>query len=111
MKYKVLKSFKDAEDELKLYGIGGEYPRKDFEPSDDRIDKLIGLGYIEDVKLAEDVEEIDEKPEEDESGKITEANTKMEIMAFLDDLGVDYVKNSNKKELLALLDDYDGTND
>lgn len=38
--YKVIKSFIDLQDERYLYKEGDMYPRKGYEPSDERIEEL-----------------------------------------------------------------------
>lgn len=94
MKYEVLKSFRDRHDEKKSYGKGGKYPRDGYEPTDEWIKKLIGLGFLK-------------SNEEDsiEVGSVDENNTNDEIRAHLDSLGIEYNKRDTKSDLLALLGD------
>lgn len=40
MAYKVIKAFKDAQDNLFMYHAGDKYPRKGMEVSDERIAEL-----------------------------------------------------------------------
>lgn len=118
MKYEVLKNFYDKEDDLQPYGIGGQYPRETVKPNEERIKKLVDLGYIkggenggndDDVDIVGD--NIDDDMAhglvEDEAANVvfTEENTKQEIMDHLDDLEIDYKTSETKKDLLALLDD------
>lgn len=56
MKYKVIHSFKDKEDNNKVYSAGDEYPRGKHKPSKKRIEELTKkhpdhkVAFIEEVK-------------------------------------------------------------
>lgn len=118
MQYEVLKNFYDKEDNLQLYGTGGLYPRESAKPTKERIQELVGLGYIKDGENGrsnDDVDTVGDNPDddmahgpvEDEAAEVvmSEENSKQEIMDHLDDLEIDYKTSETKKELLALLDD------
>lgn len=59
MAYKVIKQFKDKEDNNKMYEMGDEYPKGNFKPTKKRIDELSQLHphykaiFIEEVKKPE----------------------------------------------------------
>ena len=40
MKYKVIETFADLQDNKHVYGIGDEYPRKGYSPTAERVDEL-----------------------------------------------------------------------
>ena len=56
MAYKVIKTFKDAQDNLFMYHAGDKYPRKDMEVSAERIEELSsdknrrGMPLIQEIK-------------------------------------------------------------
>ncbi|MEX2805033.1 hypothetical protein AB3329_07970 [Streptococcus sp. H31] len=50
MSFKVAKAFRDGEDELHLYKIKAVYPRKGFNPTQERIDFLVSKGFITEDK-------------------------------------------------------------
>lgn len=91
-KYPVENPFKDKQDKSFLYGGDvKQYPREGYEPTNERVAELKEKGFIG--------EEI--KP------KLTENNSKDEIMAELDRQGIEYTEKEVKKDLLAKLDDED----
>lgn len=98
--YPVKEPFKDLDDrqymkehgKKMIYGTNGNYPREGYEPSADRVDELQEKGYIGDkIKVFD------------------ESNTVDELKAELAKRGVEYDAKANKKDLLALLDDEDGS--
>ena len=95
-RYKVVKSFKDLEDNNFMYGApNGLYPREDLEVSQDRINEIIEAGYIEKLEVEDVVEsDRDEAPNEDW--------TIDEIKEYLDHLEIEYKARDNKATLLEL---------
>lgn len=70
MKYKVIKFFTDGQDNLHPYEVGAEYPRKGYEPTEERIKGLLGTGNKQGVPLIEAIEEEEEeKPKKKKSKK------------------------------------------
>lgn len=91
-KRKVLKSFKDGEDNGKLYGVNGKFPRDDHKPSEKIMKALAKGGFIE-GEVAEDKET-----------EISSENTKREIKDYMGAKGIDYASSDTKKDLLSKLD-------
>lgn len=58
MAYKVIKRFKDKEDDNTIYEVGDEYPKGSYKPTKKRIDELSKVHpkynriFIEEVKKA-----------------------------------------------------------
>jgi len=98
-KYKVVKSFKDLEDNNFMYGApNGLYPREGLEVSKDRINKIIEAGYIE--KL-----EVEDVVQSDNNGATRTPNedwTIDEIKEYLDHLEIEYKARDSKATLLEL---------
>ena len=72
--YKVIKYFKDLQDNLHPYNIGEEYPRKGFKVSKERITELASNKNLQGVPLIEKIEEkaeetVDAVPVEEESAE------------------------------------------
>lgn len=61
MKYKVIKRFKDLEDNKRLYEIGQSYPREGLEPTEERAQYIANKGFIE---LVEEEGKKDEQQDE-----------------------------------------------
>lgn len=98
-KYKVVKSFKDLEDNNFMYGApNGLYPREGLEVSQDRINEIIKAGYIEKLEVEDDVQsdgtEVTQSPNEDW--------TIDEIKEYLDHLEIEYKARDSKGTLLEL---------
>lgn len=98
-KYKVIKSFKDLQDDDFIYGApNGLYPREGLEVSQDRINEIIEAGYIENLEVEDviqsDSNEITQVPNEDW--------TIDEIKEYLDYLGIEYKARDSKATLLEL---------
>lgn len=112
MQYEVLKSFYDKEDNLQPYGIGGKYPKSEVKPSKDRIQLLMDLGYIKGGENGRDNDDVDLATDSDDGdrvvGSVSEANTKKEIVEYLEKTGIEFNKSDTKKELLDLLVDSHG---
>ena len=65
--FTVLSEFADLQDENYVYGIGDEYPRKGYSPTDERVDELCtskNLLHKPLIQKVEEVVEIEEQPEE-----------------------------------------------
>lgn len=93
-KYPVENPFRDKQDKSFLYGGDvKQYPREGYEPTNERVAELQEKGY-----LGAEI-----KP------KLTENNNKDEIIAELERQNIEYDEKETKKELLALLDDEDGS--
>lgn len=95
-RYKVVKSFKDLEDNNFMYGApNGLYPREGLEVSQDRINEIIEAGYIEKLEAEEVIQSNGEEvPNEDW--------TIDEIKQYLDHLEIEYKARDNKGTLLEL---------
>lgn len=95
-RYKVVKSFKDLEDDNFMYSApNGLYPREDLEVSQDRINEIIEAGYIEKLEV-EDVVQSDDNEVPNEDWTIDE------IKDYLDNLEIEYKARDNKGTLLEL---------
>ena len=98
-RYKVVKSFKDLEDDNFMYSApNGLYPREGVEVSQDRINEIIEAGYIE--KL--DVEDIVKSDGNEVTQSPNEDWTIDEIKDYLDNLEIEYKARDNKGTLLEL---------
>lgn len=95
-RYKVVKSFKDLEDNNFMYGApNGVYPREGLEVSQDRINKIVEAGYIEKLEVEDIVQsDVDELPNKDW--------TIDEIKQYLDHLEIEYKARDSKATLLEL---------
>lgn len=95
-RYKVVKSFKDLEDNNFMYGApNGVYPREGLEVSQDRINKIVEAGYIEKLEVEDIVQsDVDELPNKDW--------TIDEIKQYLDHLEIEYKARDSKGTLLEL---------
>lgn len=68
--YIVLKNFTDLEDNGHKYTMGEEYPRKGYEPTEERVKALVsgnnkaGIKLLKEVKAPKKVEPKEEKPVE-----------------------------------------------
>lgn len=68
--YIVLKNFTDLEDNGHKYTMGEEYPRKGYEPTEERVKALTsgnnkaGIKLLKEVKAPKKVEPKEEKPVE-----------------------------------------------
>ena len=95
-RYKVVKSFKDLEDNNFMYGApNGLYPREGLEVSQDRINKIVEAGDIEKLEVEDIVQsDVDELPNKDW--------TIDEIKQYLDHLEIEYKARDSKGTLLEL---------
>lgn len=69
MKYKVIKRFKDLEDNLHVYEVGDEYPHKNAATSDKRIAELLSADNKMKQSLIERVEETKKKSSKKKEAK------------------------------------------
>ena len=60
MKYVVIVTFADLQDERHVYGIGDEYPRKGYSPSAERVAELSTGKNLLHKPLIQKVEEVEE---------------------------------------------------
>ena len=99
-RHKVVKSFKDLEDNNFMYGApNGLYPREGLEVSQDRIDEIIEAGYIEKLE----VEEVVQSKEEEVPNEVPNEDwTIDEIKEYLDHQEIEYKARDNKGTLLEL---------
>lgn len=96
-KHKVVKSFKDLEDNNFIYGApNGLYPREGVEVSQDRINDIIEAGYIEKLEV-EDVVQSKGTEVPNEDWRIDE------IKEHLDQLEIEYKARDSKATLLELV--------
>ena len=51
--FKVIKSFSDGQDNMYVYNIGDDYPRKGYKPTKERVEGLLGTGNKQGVPLIE----------------------------------------------------------
>lgn len=58
MAYKVIKAFTDSQDGRYIYHVGDDYPRKGANPTEDRINGLLGTANKQGVPLIEEVIEV-----------------------------------------------------
>ena len=42
--FKVIKAFSDGQDNMYVYNIGDDYPRKGYKPTKERVEGLLGTG-------------------------------------------------------------------
>ncbi|MGF3113214.1 hypothetical protein ACQV2X_05545 [Facklamia sp. P12945] len=84
--YKVIKNFHDAEDNEYLYNKSDQYPRNGLKPTEERIEKLVKLGFIEGSIVKE-----------------LETKTKKELIALLEDKDISHDAKMTKAELIDLL--------
>lgn len=61
MKYKVIKAFCDAKDNLYRYEIDHEYPRKGYSTNEKRVEELSSLSNMQHTPLIVAVEEVKPK--------------------------------------------------
>ena len=98
-KYKVIKSFKDLQDDNFIYGApNGLYPREDLEVSQDRINEIIEAGFIENLE----VEDVVQSDGNEETQVPNEDWTIDEIKEYLDYLEIEYKARDSKATLLEL---------
>lgn len=64
--YKVIKLFLDGQDYLHKYEVGDIYPREGYNPSQERLEGLLGTGNKQGVPLIEEIPEPKEEPEVEE---------------------------------------------
>lgn len=62
--FKVIKAFSDGQDNMYVYNVGDDYPRKGYEPTKERVEGLLGTGNKQGTPL---IESIVEKVEEDKT--------------------------------------------
>lgn len=80
--YLVIRNFVDIEDKCHRYAAGEEYPRKGYEPTEERIKALAegnnkaGVKLIKEVKTAEPKEEPKAKPKEEPKAEPKKAEPK-----------------------------------
>ena len=55
MTYKVIKMFTDGQDNLYRYEVGDKYPRKGYEPTEERIVGLLGTDNKQGVPLIAEI--------------------------------------------------------
>ena len=55
MAYRVIKAFTDGQDNMHIYKIGDEYPRKGAKPTEKRINGLLGTNNKQGVPLIKEV--------------------------------------------------------
>lgn len=60
MKYKIIETFADLQDNKHVYGIGDEYPRAGYSPTAERIDELSTGRNLLHKPLIQKVEEVEE---------------------------------------------------
>lgn len=58
--FEVVRSFRDLQDDNKLYKVGDKYPRKGYEPTEKRIAELLGKRNKIGESLIKEIE--DKKP-------------------------------------------------
>ena len=68
MKYKVINSFTDVEDNNAFYDVGDDYPKGNFKPTKKRIDVLSTLHPKYRLNF---IEEVEEKPAKSKSKPAT----------------------------------------
>ena len=94
-KYKVIKSFKDLQDDNFIYGApNGLYPREGLDVSQGRINEIIEAGFIENLEVEDVVQSETQSPNEDW--------TIDEIKEYLDYLEFEYKARDSKATLLEL---------
>lgn len=60
--FKVIKAFSDGQDNMHVYNVGDDYPRKGYEPTKERVEGLLGTGNKQGTPLIESIaEEIEEE--------------------------------------------------
>ncbi|MGX7108345.1 hypothetical protein [Facklamia miroungae] len=84
--YKVIKNFHDAEDNEYLNNKSDQYPRNGLKPTEERIEKLIKLGFIKTL-----------------SKKELESKAKKDLIALLEDKDISHDVKMTKAELIDLL--------
>lgn len=57
MAYRVIKAFSDGQDNMHVYNVGDEYPRKGANPTKERIAGLLGMENKQKTPLIETVAE------------------------------------------------------
>ena len=67
--YKVLKYFRDLQDDNFAYDVGDEYPRKGLSVLPSRINELASKNNRQGVPLIEEIAEIKEEPKKKKSVK------------------------------------------
>jgi hypothetical protein len=67
--YKVLKYFRDLQDDNFAYDVGDEYPRKGLSVLPSRINELASKNNRQGVPLIEEITEIKEEPKKKKSVK------------------------------------------
>lgn len=60
--FKVIKAFSDGQDNMYVYNVGDDYPRKGYKPTKERVEGLLGTGNKQGTPL---IEAIVEKNEEE----------------------------------------------
>lgn len=60
--FKVIKAFSDGQDNMYVYNVGDDYPRKGYKPTKERVEGLLGTGNKQGTPLIESIaEEIEEE--------------------------------------------------
>lgn len=108
MAYKVINKFIDKEDNDTFYNVGDEYPKGDYEPSNDRIEELskqhpkyktafIEVEETDEEKAAREAKEVEEKTADEDE--------KNAIRAELESLGISVHPNTGLEKLREKLEE------
>lgn len=98
-KYKVVKSFRDNQDNDHFYGASDSlYPRDGLDVSNERVNEIMEAGFIEAIE----VEEIVEQTEVQQSLIPDESWTRDQIKEYLKGQDVEYKERDDKDTLLEL---------
>ena len=96
--FKVIRFFKDLQDKNHAYNVGDTYPRKDLNPSAERIAELSGSANKQGRPLIEPAEA-------DKGGKSLDKMKKEELQAYAAEKGIDLGEADTKADIIAKINE------